>query len=100
MNIPGSSYWHTAEADKTPVGQRLIKEMIDYTAGAVDYNIVTVQTEIRRDDPGMHTARNECLGALTKEVTRGTGTNAAGSLWLSPGRPQSIRAATPATPAP
>ncbi|GAP61408.1 hypothetical protein AHiyo1_51080 [Arthrobacter sp. Hiyo1] len=76
MDIPGSSYWHTAEANKTPAGQRLIKEMIGYMAGAVDYNIITVQTEIRRDDSGMHTARNECLGALTKEVTRGTGKNA------------------------
>jgi hypothetical protein len=76
MDIPGSRYWHTAEANKTPAGQRLIKEMIDYMAGAVDYNIVTVQTEIRRGDPRMHTARNECLTALTKEVTRGTGKNA------------------------
>ena len=50
--------------------------MIDYLAEAVDYNIITVQSEVRREDPGMHQARDECLGALAKEVTRGSGSNA------------------------
>ncbi|MFE5837292.1 hypothetical protein [Arthrobacter sp. NPDC056493] len=76
MDIPGSRYWHTTEAYRTPAGKRVIKEMIDYIAGAADFNIVTVQTQIRRDDPGMITARHECLGALTKELTRGSGVNA------------------------
>ena len=76
MDIPGSTYWHTTEAYRTPAGKRVIREMIDYIAGAAEYNIVTVQTQIRRDDPAMKTARHECLGALTKELTRGSGTNA------------------------
>jgi len=76
MDIPGSTYWHTTEAYRTPAGKRVIKEMIDYIAGAAEYNIVTVQTQIRRDDPAMKTARHECLGALTKELTRGSGINA------------------------
>jgi hypothetical protein len=76
MDIPGSRYWHTTDAYRTPAGKRVIKEMINYIAGATDFNIVTVQTEIRRDDPGMKTARHECLGALTKELTRGAGENA------------------------
>jgi hypothetical protein len=76
MDIPGSRYWHTTDAYRTPAGKRVIKEMIDYIAGAADFNIVTVQTQIRRDDPGMKTARHECLGALTKELTRGAGENA------------------------
>ncbi|MDJ0458619.1 hypothetical protein PUN71_015550 [Arthrobacter sp. NQ7] len=76
MDIPGSTYWHTTEAYRTPAGKRVIKEMIDYIAGAAEYNIVTVQTQIRRDDPAMKTARHECLGALTKELTRGSGPNA------------------------
>lgn len=76
MDIPGSTYWHTTEAYRTPAGKRVIREMIDYIAGAAEYNIVTVQTQIRRDDPAMKTARHECLGALTKELTRGSGANA------------------------
>jgi hypothetical protein len=76
MDIPGSRYWHTTEAYRTPAGKRVIKEMIDYIAGAAEFNIVTVQTQIRRDDPGMKIARHECLGALTKELTRGAGENA------------------------
>jgi hypothetical protein len=76
MDIPGSRYWHTTEAYRTPAGKRVIKEMIEYIAGAAEFNIVTVQTQIRRDDPGMKTARHECLGALTKELTRGAGENA------------------------
>jgi hypothetical protein len=76
MDIPGSRYWHTTDAYRTPAGKRVIKEMIDYVAGAADFTIVTVQTQIRRDDPGMKTARHECLGALTKELTRGAGENA------------------------
>ncbi|MDQ0031552.1 hypothetical protein [Arthrobacter bambusae] len=76
MDIPGSTYWHTTEAYRTPAGKRVIREMIDYIAGAAEYNIVTVQTQIRRDDPEMKTARHECLGALTKELTRGSGINA------------------------
>jgi hypothetical protein len=76
MDIPGSRYWHTTEAYRTPAGKRVIGEMINYIAGAAEYNIVTVQTQIRRDDPGMKTARHECLGALTKELTRGSGNNA------------------------
>jgi hypothetical protein len=76
MDIPGSRYWHTTEAYRTPAGKRVIREMIEYIAGAAEFNIVTVQTQIRRDDPGMKTARHECLGALTKELTRGAGNNA------------------------
>jgi hypothetical protein len=76
MDIPGSRYWHTTDAYRTPAGKRVIGEMINYIAGAAEYNIVTVQTQIRRDDPGMKTARHECLGALTKELTRGSGNNA------------------------
>ncbi|MCZ2403557.1 hypothetical protein IV498_10280 [Paenarthrobacter sp. Z7-10] len=76
MDIPGSRYWHTTEAYRTEPGKRVIAEMIDYLAEAVDYNIITVQSEVRREDPGMHQARDECLGALAKEVTRGSGSNA------------------------
>lgn len=76
MDIPGSRYWHTTEAYRTEPGKRVIGEMIDYLAEAVDYNIITVQTEVRRDDPGMHQAREESLSALAKEVTRGQGEGA------------------------
>jgi len=76
MDIPGSTYWHTTEAYRSAAGKRVIKEMIDYIAGAAEYNIVTVQTQIRKDDPSMKAARHECLGALTKELTRGSGPNA------------------------
>lgn len=76
MDIPGSTYWHTTEAYRSEAGKRVIKEMIDYIADAAEYNIVTVQTQIRKDDPSMKTARHECLGALTKELTRGSGPNA------------------------
>lgn len=76
MDIPGSRYWHTTEAYRTEPGKRVIAEMIDYLAEAIDYNIITVQTEIRREDQDMHQARNEALSALAKEVTRGSGSNA------------------------
>lgn len=76
MDIPGSRYWHTTEAYRTEPGKRVIAEMIDYLAEAVDYNIITVQTEVRREDPGMHQARDEALSALAKEVTRGSGNDA------------------------
>lgn len=76
MDIPGSRYWHTTEAYRTEPGKRVIAEMIDYLAEAVDYNIITVQTEISREDPGMHQAREEALSALAKEVTRGQGDGA------------------------
>lgn len=51
MDIPGSTYWHTTEAYRSAAGKRVIKEMIDYIAGAAEYNIVTVQTQVRKDDP-------------------------------------------------
>lgn len=76
MDIPGSRYWHTTEAFRTPAGKRVIGEMIGYIATAAEYNIITVQTDIRRDDPTMTGARHECLGALTKELTRGAGPSA------------------------
>ncbi|MDJ0318886.1 hypothetical protein [Arthrobacter antibioticus] len=76
MDIPGSRYWHTTESYRTEPGKRVIAEMIDYLSEAVDYNIITVQTEISREDPGMHQAREESLSALAKEVTRGQGDGA------------------------
>lgn len=76
MDIPGSRYWHTTEAYRTEPGKRVIAEMIDYLAEAIEYNIITVQTEVRREDPGMHQARDEALSALAKEVTRGAGNDA------------------------
>lgn len=76
MDIPGSRWWHTTDAYKTPSGQRLIRQMIGYIGEAVEYNIITVQADIRRDDHNMERARQECLTALATELTRGTGPNA------------------------
>ncbi|MEA5456967.1 DUF3800 domain-containing protein [Sinomonas sp. JGH33] len=76
MDIPGSRYWHTYEAYKSPAGQRLIAEMIKYIGQAVEFNIVTVQATIDRSDRTLERARKECLTALASELTRGTGPNA------------------------
>ena len=76
MDIPGSRYWHTTEAYRTEPGKRIIAEMISYLAEAIDYNIITVQAEVSREDPGMRQAREEALSALAKEITRGSGNNA------------------------
>lgn len=76
-DISGSMYWHTTEAYRSQAGQQSIREMMDYLSRAVDLNIITVQADIRRgDDNQMSYARNECLSALAKEVTRGSGTEA------------------------
>lgn len=76
MDIPGTRYWHTTEAYRSESGRPIIGEMINYLAESIDYNIITVQTEVRRDDPGMKRAREESLTALAKEVTRGSGESA------------------------
>lgn len=77
MDIAGGRYWHTTESYRSAAGQNAIHELVDYLATAADWNIVTVQTSIRRDDRDMAIARAETLTALTAEVTRGTGPSAA-----------------------
>lgn len=71
IEIAGSDYWHTTEAFSTPMGRHVITEMNDYLAHAMEPSIITVQTEIRRADHNLRTAREECLTALAREVTRG-----------------------------
>lgn len=77
VEIAGSDYWHTTEAFASNLGKHMIAEMNEYLANAVDYSIITVQTEIRRADHNLRTAREECLTTLVREATRGSGEDAA-----------------------
>jgi hypothetical protein len=70
IEIAGSDYWHTTEAFSSPLGRHVITEMNDYLAHAIEPSIITVQTEIRRADHNLRTAREECITALAREVTR------------------------------
>lgn len=88
MDITGGRYWHTTESYRSAAGQNAIHELVDYLATAADWNIVTVQTSIRRDDRDMAVARAETLTALAAEVTRGTGPSAARLLVMESRNPR------------
>ena len=73
-DIVGGLFWHTTEAFK--IGRAGdIADMVRYVAEQVDWSVVTVDATITRAG-GLDEARQVCLAALTREVTRGTGPSA------------------------
>lgn len=71
--IAGGLYWHTTEAFK--LGREDdIHEMATYLADHVQWSIVAVEATITQR--GVSEARQTCLSALTREVTRGSGSSA------------------------
>jgi hypothetical protein len=69
-----SRYWHTTEAFK--YGRRdAIAEMGRFLADRVEWTIVSVEATITKSG-GMDEARQTCLSAAVREVTRGTGPDA------------------------
>lgn len=73
-DIAGGRYWHTTEAFK--LGRTHdITEMGQYLAERVEWSIVTVETTITARG-GLPEARQTCLAAAAREVTRGSGPDA------------------------
>lgn len=73
-DIVGGLFWHTTEAFK--VGRTGdIADMVGYVAKQVGWSVVTVEATVTRDG-GLDEARQTCLAALAREVTRGTGPDA------------------------
>ncbi len=73
-DIVGGLFWHTTEAFK--VGRTGdIADMVGYVAEQVGWSVVTVEATVTRDG-GLDEARQTCLAALAREVTRGTGPDA------------------------
>lgn len=73
-DIAGGRYWHTTEAFKLGRTQD-IAEMGQYLAEQVEWSIVTVEATITARG-GLPEARQTCLSAAAREVTRGTGPDA------------------------
>lgn len=71
--IAQGRYWHTTEAFRQG-RQEDIADMCRYIADQVDWNVVAVEATISSD--GMAAARQTCLAAIAKEVTRGDGPGA------------------------
>jgi len=73
-DIAGGRYWHTTEAFK--LGRTHdITEMGQYLAERVEWSIVTVEATITARG-GLPEARQTCLAAAAREVTRGAGPDA------------------------
>ena len=73
-DIVGGLFWHTTEAFK--VGRTGdIADMVGYVAEQVGWSVVTVEATVTRDG-GLDEARQTCLAALSREVTRGSGPDA------------------------
>ena len=73
-DIAGGRYWHTTEAFKLGRTQD-IAEMGQYLAEQVEWSIVTVEATITARG-GLPEARQTCLSAAAREVTRGSGSGA------------------------
>jgi hypothetical protein len=71
--IAQGRYWHTTEAFRQG-RQDDIADMCGYIADRVDWNVVAVEATI--GPAGLPAARQTCLAALTREVTRGDGPGA------------------------
>ncbi|MFB0839991.1 hypothetical protein ACETK3_18550 [Arthrobacter sp. E44] len=72
--IVGQDYWHTTEAYNGKLGpveelRPRILELNEYLAQVVDFNIVTVQTEIGIGAEGLQRAREECITTLARVAT-------------------------------
>src|SRR5690606_19408157 len=73
-DIAGGRYWHTSEAFK--LGRpHDITAMGQYLAERVEWSIVTVEATITARG-GLPEARQTCLAAAAREVTRGAGPDA------------------------
>lgn len=71
--IAQGRYWHTTEAFRQGRHDD-IADMCSYVAERVEWNVVAVEATV--GPQGMAAARQTCLAALTKEVTRGDGPGA------------------------
>lgn len=72
--IVGGDYWHTTEAYNGKLGpveelRPRILELNEYLARVVDFNIVTVQTEIGTGPEALQRAREECITTLVRSAT-------------------------------
>ncbi|MDR3067934.1 MAG: hypothetical protein LBU50_00300, partial [Cellulomonas sp.] len=73
-DIVGGLYWHTTEAFQ--LGRTSdITSMARYIADQVHWSVVTVEATVTSRG-GMDEARQTCLAALAREVTRGSGPGA------------------------
>ncbi|MCL2422541.1 MAG: hypothetical protein FWD11_01385 [Micrococcales bacterium] len=73
-NIAGERFWHTTDALQAGRGED-IAEMAQWIADQAQWNVVTTET-IVTNHGGLDEARQTCLAALVREVTRGTGPQA------------------------
>lgn len=72
--IAGERYWHTTEALRVGRGEH-IAEMARWIADQAHWNVVTVESTVTAHG-GLDEARQTCLAALAREVTRGSGPEA------------------------
>ncbi|KGM10397.1 hypothetical protein [Cellulomonas carbonis] len=75
-DIAGGLYWHATEAHED--GRTAdIARMTRFIARETQWNVLTVEMPLAVADGAVGRARATCLAALTREVSRGTGPNAA-----------------------
>ncbi|MDR1431544.1 MAG: hypothetical protein LBI99_05435, partial [Propionibacteriaceae bacterium] len=74
LELVGGDYWHATEAYALGHYDQ-ITEMAEHVAARAEWNIVTVEMPLPKGG-STDKARQTCLAALAKEVTRGTGPGA------------------------